>query len=130
MKKRVVLGAAAAVFLVCLSFSLGFRQGRRDEAQRQEQIGQALLSFAADRLEELKAHYRPEVAAALASDAYAAYWYEADPAFSSALHDLWNALLFDGENLAGREDALIKALETRNAQSLKSLAKEMRTPEH
>ena len=121
MKKRVVLGAAAAVFLVCLSFSLGFRQGRRDEAQRQEQIGQALLSFAADRLEELKAQYRPEVAA---------YWYEADPAFSSALHDLWNALLFDGENLAGREDALIKALETRNTQSLKALAKEMRTPEH
>ena len=48
--------------------------------------------------------------------------------FSGALWELWNALLFDIENLPGNEDALIKALAEQNAEQVAELAAGMRTP--
>ena len=128
MKKRVAIGAAvvASLLCICLSFSLGLRQGQRDAEDLQAQRCRALLSFSVDRLGELKARHSPEVAAALTSHVYAAYWCAQDAALSSALHDLWNALVFDGENLSGREDRLIAALEAQNAQGVRDLAREVR----
>ena len=42
------------------------------------------------------------------------------------MHDLWNALIFDGENIVGKENDLISALKDKNAQRIKEIAISMR----
>ena len=131
MKKSRVVGWL--VLCVCLSFFLGCRYGQGNEREDWETVRearyQALLSFSVDKLEELKDAYDPSGAAALASNVYAAYWHgPGGDELPGALHALWNALVFDGENLAGKEDALIGALRARNAGKVADIAREMRTP--
>ena len=43
------------------------------------------------------------------------------------LYDLWNALVFDGKNIVGKENDLISALTDKNAQRIKDIAHSMRT---
>lgn len=126
-------GAGLLALCVCLSFFLGCRYGQGNERADREAVRgaryQALLSFSVDKLEELKGGYDPSGAAALASNVYAAYWHgPGGDALPGALHALWNALVFDGENLAGKEDALIEALRARNAGKVADIAREMRAP--
>ena len=76
--------------------------------------------------------YGPEeIQSDIASDIYGAYYdflSGENVDFSGALWDLWNAVLFDIENLPGNEDALIKALAEQNAEQVAELAAGMRTP--
>ena len=96
--------------------------------------GRTLLSFAVGNLERLRdgeaEDFQDEVED-LASNIYAAYYdFLSDETvdFSGALWELWNALLFDGENLPGNEDVLIEALTEQDADRVEEIAMGMRTP--
>lgn len=86
-----------------------------------------MIVFAIDKLDDIKTQYDPDVMEALISNVYAAYEYSNNGELSSALHDLWNALIFDSENIVGKESDLIGALMDKNAQSIEDIAISMRT---
>lgn len=71
--------------------------------------------------------YDEDTMEALISNIYAAYEYCDDPDMASALHDLWNALIFDGENISGKEEELKSALQSGNAEEIEGFAAELRT---
>lgn len=85
-----------------------------------------MMDFAIDKLDEIKTQYDTDMMEALISNVYAAYEYSNNSELSSALHDLWNALIFDGENIVGKENDLISALKDKNAQRIKEIAISMR----
>lgn len=86
-----------------------------------------MIVFAIDKLDDIETQYDPDVMEALISNVYAAYEYSNNGELSSALHDLWNALIFDGESIVGKESDLIGALMDKNAQSIEDIAISMRT---
>lgn len=105
MKKLVMTGIFAVS--ICLSFFAG--------------------NYFCDK-ESIKTKYDADGMETLISDVYAAYENSNNGELSSALHDLWNALIFDGENIVGKENDLIAALKEKNVQSIKEIAHSMRTP--
>ena len=130
--KRLLI-AAALLLALGVGFFAGKAAERRETVQNRLGQGRTKLSFAIDKLEGLRdGEYGPEeIQGDIASDIYGAYYdflsgENAD--FSGALWDLWNAVLFDIENLPGNEDALIKALAEQNAEQVAELAAGMRTP--
>ena len=130
--KRLLI-AAALLLALGVGFFAGKAAERRETVQNRLGQGRTKLSFAIDNLEGLRdGEYGPEeIQSDIASDIYGAYYdflngENAD--FSGALWELWNALLFDIENLPGNEDALIKALAEQNAEQVAELAAGMRTP--
>lgn len=125
MKKGLI--AVAAVVALCLSFFAGNYMSNREMVQRREQECHGQMAFAIDKLEDLKAQYDPDTMEAAISNIYAAYNSADDGALASALHELWNALIFDGENIDGKEDELIQALGDADAEQIKALAMSMRT---
>lgn len=125
MKK--VLIAVVAVVALCLSFFAGNYMSNREMAQRRAQECHTQINFAIDKLEDLKVQYDPDTMEAAISNIYAAYNSADDGALASALHELWNAFIFDGENIGGKEDDLIQALGDADAEQIKELAMGMRT---
>ena len=130
---RRLLIAAALLLALGVGFFAGKAAERRETVQNRLGQGRTKISFAIDKREGLRdGEYGPEeVQGDIASDIYGAYYdflsgENAD--FSGALWELWNALLFDIENLPGNEDALIKALAEQNAEQVAELAAGMRTP--
>ena len=130
--KRLLI-AIALLLALGVGFFAGGAAERRETVQNRLGQGRTKLSFAIDKLERLReGEYGPEeIQSDIASDIYGAYYdflngENAD--FSGALWELWNALLFDIENLPGNEDALIKALAEQNAAQVAELAAGMRTP--
>lgn len=130
--KRLLI-AAALLLALGVGFFAGKAAERRETVQNRLGQGRTKLTFAVDKLEGLQdGEYGPEeIQGDIASDIYGAYYdflngENAD--FSGALWELWNALLFDIENLPGNEDALIKALAEQNAEQVAELAAGMRTP--
>ena len=130
---RRLLIAAALLLALGVGFFAGGAAERRETAQNRLGQGRTKLSFAIDNLEGLRdGEYGPEeIQSDIASNIYAAYYdflSDETAAFSGALWDLWNALLFDVENLPGNEDALIQALSEQNAAQVAEIAAGMRTP--
>ena len=130
--KRLLI-AASLLLALGVGFFAGKAAERRETVQNRLGQGRTKLSFAIDKLEGLRdGEYGPEeIQSDIASDIYAAdYDFLSDEtaAFSDALWELWNALLFDIENLPGNEDALIKALAEQNVEQVAELAAGMRTP--
>ncbi len=125
MKKSSVIG----VFIVsiCLGFFAGKYFGDKENIKLRDQKCHTMIVFAIDKLDDIKTQYDPDVMEALISNVYAAYEYSNNGELSSALHDLWNALIFDGENIVGKESDLIGALMDKNAQSIEDIAISMRT---
>lgn len=76
--------------------------------------------------DDLCGGYDEDTMEALISNVYAAYEYCDDPYMASALHDLWNALIFDGENISGKETELKSALQSGNAEEIEDFAAELR----
>lgn len=124
MKKGIVIGGL--ILSVCLSFLAGRTVSQQEERERREYQCHAQMVFAIDKVEQLKAQYDQDDMEALISNIYAAYEYADDALLSSALHDLWNALIFDGENIAGQEDELVKVLQEGHAPSIQEFAIIMR----
>lgn len=131
--KRLLI-AAALLLALGIGFFAGKAVQRREDIQSRQGHGRTLLSFAVDNLERLRdgeaEDFQDEVED-LTSNIYAAYYdflSDETVAFSDALWELWNALLFDGENLPGNEDALIEALTEQDADRVEEIAAGMRTP--
>ena len=136
MKTRTkrLLVAAALLLALGIGFFAGKAAERRETVQNRLGQGRTKLSFAIDNLERLRdgeaEDFQDEVED-LASNIYAAYYdflSDETVAFSDALWELWNALLFDGENLPGNEDALIEALTEQDADRVEEIAAGMRMP--
>ena len=131
--KRLLI-AAALLLALGIGFFAGKAVQRRENIQSRQGHGRTLLSFAVDNLERLRdgeaEDFQDEVED-LTSNIYAAYYdflSDETVAFSDALWELWNALLFDGENLPGNEDALIEALTEQDADRVEEIAAGMRMP--
>ena len=136
MKTRTkhLLIIVALLAALGIGFFAGKAVQRREDIQSRQGHGRTLLSFAVDNLERLRdgeaEDFQDEVED-LTSNIYAAYYdflSDETVAFSDALWELWNALLFDGENLPGNEDALIEALTEQDADRVEEIAAGMRTP--
>ena len=132
--KRLLIAAALLLAALGIGFFAGNAVQRREDIQSRQGHGRTLLSFAVDNLERLRdgeaEDFQDEVED-LTSNIYAAYYdflSDETVAFSDALWELWNALLFDGENLPGNEDALIEALTEQDADRVEEIAAGMRTP--
>ena len=115
------------VLSVCLSFFAGKYVSELEQNKEDEQRCQQMIYFAIAKTESLKKQYDTDTMEALISNVYAAYEYSESGELYWALHDLWNALIFDGENIAGKEDDLIGALEELDAQRIAEIAMSMRT---
>ena len=131
--KRLLI-IVALLAALGIGFFAGKAVQRRENIQSRKGHGRTLLSFAVDNLERLRdgeaEDFQDEVED-LASNIYAAYYdflSDETVAFSDALWELWNALLFDGENLPGNEDALIEALTEQDADRVEEIAAGMRMP--
>lgn len=125
MKKIIIIGAV--IVFICLSFFAGTYFSHKEDMKHREQKSHSFIKFSIDILEELKTEYDTNTMEALISNVYAAVEFTNDGDLYSALHDLWNALIFDGENIVGKEEDLIKALKDDNAQDIKDIAIGIRT---
>ena len=130
--KRLLI-AAALLLALGVGFFAGKAAERRETVQNRLGQGRTKLSFAIDKLEGLRdGEYGPEeIQSDIASDIYGAYYdflSGENVDFSGALWDLWNAVLFDIENLPGNEDALIEALTEQDADRVEEIAAGMRMP--
>ena len=126
MKKTILIGAF--IVSICLSFLAGDYFCDKENSKLREQRCHTMMVFAIDKLDDIKTQYDTDMMEILISDVYAACEHSDNSELSSALHDLWNALIFDGENIVGKENDLIAALKEKNAQSIKEIAHSMRTP--
>ena len=121
--------AAAVIFIaaVCISFFAGqYLSGKKQTKARAEKC-HTMMTFAVDKLDEMSGGYDEDTMEAMISNVYAAYEYCDDPHMASALHDLWNALIFDGENISGKEGELKSALQSGSAQEIEGFASGLRT---
>lgn len=124
MKKGILIAAFLAV--ICTSFFAGKYYSEQNHLQDRAQRCSTMLVFAVDKLEDLQLQYDADSMEALISNIYAAYEFCDSGELSVALHDLWNALIIDGENLVGMENDLITALKEADPQSIEAVAARMR----
>lgn len=121
------------VLAVLVGLGLGFFAGKfaqeRQYRERDEQRCHAQIVFAIDKLQDLKAGYDPDTMEMLIGEVYAAKEITRNQELNAALHELWNALVFDGENVAGKENALISALSAKDPAAIREIAAGMRTKE-
>ena len=125
-KNRAII---VSLFIICIfaSFFAGKSLSEKKYIKNREQQCKTQIVFAIDKIEDLKEEYNNDDMEAIISNIYAAYEYCDNGTLSSSLHDLWNALIFDGENIKGKEDDLVKALKDSNAQDIKDISMDMRT---
>lgn len=100
---------------------------RKKQTESRAEKCHTMMTFAADKLDEMSGGYDEDTMEAMISNVYAAYEYCDNPHMASALHDLWNALIFDGENISGKEEELKSALQSGSAQEIEGFASELRT---
>lgn len=125
MKKFLM--AFVLIAAVCLGFFVGISFSNHKQAENRAERVHTFLSLSVDKLEDLQQQYDSDVMEALISDVYAAYQSCDDTvSLAPALHELWNALIFDGENLTGQEEALIHALQDADAQAIADIAYDIR----
>ena len=120
MKKSVV----AILMVLCLG--IGFFGGKRYEIKQQEILTannlNAHIGFAVDTIE------RGDTNSVLASNLYVAEMScSEDMKLSNALHTLWEAVAFYGDEYENYKDDLIKALSEKDATKIKEIAMEIKT---
>lgn len=110
MKKTAAACLCAAILA---AIALSFSAGRRLESQRNLDSGMRQcrmeLSFAAD-LAAKQDLSDPDMMETISSHVYAAYALCDDPELAAALYELWNDLIFRGEEYLDHEDLLIVRL--------------------
>ena len=130
MRRKAILLLLAWAVTVGLGFYAGTAVEARAQQERQAGRCRTVLSFAADKLDSLKLQYDADIVEALIGNVYAARDYAGsagDGMLSSALDELWNALIFDGEHLPGQEAALAQALRDQDPAALASAASALRS---
>ena len=124
VKKLFIVGAL--IVSICLSAFAGHYVSNQNSLKDRGIARQTLISFAISKVEGLKNGYDADTMEALISNVYAAVQFTDDGDLYTALHDLWNALIFDGENIVGKEDDLIKALKDTDPNVIKGIANSIR----
>lgn len=124
MKKLLVVGVL--IVSICLSVFAGYYISNKNNLKDKEIARQALITFAVSKIDDLKIEYDADTMEALISNIYAAIQFTDDGELSTALHELWNALIFDGENIVGKEEDLIQALKNENTSAIKEIAYSIR----
>ena len=125
MKKFLM--AVILIAAVCLGFFAGISFSHHQQAENRAERVHTFLSLSVDKLENLQQQYDSDVMEALISNVYAAYQSCDDTeSLAPALHALWNALIFDGDNLTGQEEALIQALKDADAQAIADISYDIR----
>ena len=124
MKKLFIVGAL--IVSICLSAFAGHYVSNQNSLKDRSIARQTLISFAISKVEDLKNGYDADTMEALISNVYAAVQFTDDGDLYTALHDLWNALIFDGENIVGKEDDLMKALKDTDPNGIKGIAYSIR----
>ncbi|TJX60763.1 hypothetical protein E8P77_19610 [Soehngenia saccharolytica] len=124
MKRFYLL--SVLIISIFISFLTGFYVGHHNDLKDRAIRRETLISFAINKLEDLKVSNNENVLEALTSNIYAAIQFTDDERLSSALTELWNALIFNGENLSGKEDELIKSLENADPVVINDLAHSIR----
>ena len=110
MKKTVkIISCIAVLVLLAVSFLMGSYVKERENLNGRQQRCHALIVFAVEKAENGDIA-DPGVMQALVSNVYAAYQFCDDPALAAQMHDLWNALVFDGDSYIGREENLANRL--------------------
>ncbi len=127
MKKTLI--TVSLIMVVCLSFIGGKYYSDKQNINSKNQRCNTYISFAIDNIEKLNSNDDDDILRVLISDIYAAKEYTTNNELNSALHELWNALIFDDDNLEGREDELIEALKNydNNPDKIKDIAISMRS---
>lgn len=118
--------SVAFLAAIGIGFFAGKQFSDKQHMKYEEQSCHTMIVFAIDKVENLKNGYDADDMEALLSNVYAAKEYTNNSELSCALDDLWNALVFDGENIVGKEDALIEALQNFDAKRIKYIADSMR----
>lgn len=118
---RKVFTSVVAVVACCLSFAVGNTVFRQNMLESKNRKCNTLISFAVDKLDTLKNEYDSDIMEAVISNVYAAYEYCDEEEMKYALHDLWNTLIFDCENINGNESELISALQNFDSESIKNI---------
>jgi len=124
VKKLLVVGVL--IVSICLSVFAGYYISNKNNLKDKEIARQALITFAVSKIDDLKIEYDADTMEALISNIYAAIQFTDDGELSTALHELWNALIFDGENIVGKEEDLIQALKNENTSAIKEIAYSIR----
>ncbi len=109
-KRNILLGVIVVV-LVAASFFAGGYVKEQEYSDGRMQRCSTLVFFALDKAEN-KDLSNPDIMEALISNVYAAYEYCDDPIVKNQLHDLWNYLIFEGDDSTVTKDILSNELES------------------
>ena len=110
MKKTAkIISCIAVLALIALSFLTGNYVKEQENLNGRQRRCHALIVFAVEKAEN-EVISEPGVMQALVSNVYAAYQFCDDPALAAQMHDLWNALVFEGDSYIGREESLANRL--------------------
>lgn len=124
MKKLFIVGVL--IVSICLGAFAGHYVSNQNTLKDRGIKRETLISFAISRIEDLKNGYDEDNMETIISNVYAAVQFTDDVDLYFALHDLWNALIFDGENIVGKENDLIKALKDIDPNVIKEVAYSIR----
>jgi len=124
VKKLFVVGIL--IVCICLSVLAGYYVRNQNSLKDRDNAKQTFISFAINKVEDLKNGYDADIMEALISNVYAAVQFTDDSDLNTALHELWNALIFNGENIVGKEDDLIKALKDIDSSVIEGIAYSIR----
>ena len=124
MKKTLFI--ICSIGILCFSGYIGYHIADTENTQEQENQAQREIIFAMDNIKSLKEGFEADTMNNIICEIYAAHTLTSNTQYSSALHELWNALIFDGEYITGFEDEVISALTEKDAQEIKSVAMDIR----
>ena len=130
MRRKAVFLLLAWAVTVGLGFYAGTAAEERAQRERQAERCRTLLVLAADKAETLRSSNEVGTLEALISNIYAARdraGSAGEGELASALDELWNALIFDGEHLPGQEAALAQALRDQAPAAITASASALRS---
>ena len=131
MKKKrnviIVVIILIILLLIFISAYVGYSIAENKYDDRCQHNADLNINFAIDDISKLKESYDEDTMETLIGYVYGAYQYNDPEGVSSALFYLWNALVFDGENIVGKEDLLMEALQDGDVIAIKDIAMSMRS---
>ena len=124
-KKNIIIIIGLLIITIFISGYVGYVIAENKNVASSEYEENRMINFSVIILEDLKDGYDEDLMENLISKIFAAHEYSNDD-ISPALYDLWDALISDGGNIVGKEDALIEALQSGNPQEIQNIAKKIR----
>ena len=126
-KRNVIIVVIVLIILILLSAYVGYSIAENKYDYMCQYNAERNINFAVNEISKLKESYDEDTMKTLISCVYGAYQYSDIEGLSPALFDLWNALIFDGENIVGKEDLLMEAIQDGDTNAISDIARSMRT---